>query len=737
MIAAYRDLPPPIKELIDWDQQRIDVAVKYEQVVEQFSTISPQAPLSLPLPETLAGAIEIQNLRVRAASGEPVLEGINASIPLGTHFALLGLSGEGADVLAKVIGRRITTYEGVVRVASIDLSALDEAATGLRMAYFGPEATLFGGTIRDNVLYSLRRPRRDNLARLPGLDDIVRPEDALAQDAEGAGALWTDYAAAGAHGADDIDDAVVEVLDIVGMSETVYRLGLGRRLDPLRDAELAGRFVEMRAALNAELAQEHAAALIEPLDPDRFNRNATLGENLLFGVLRESGASEAALFADADIRAVLDAEGLTHDLADAGLTIAATMVEIFSDLSADHFLFERFSFIAADELPDFNDIVTRAASGGLGGLAQIDRSRLMTLALAYTEPRHRLGLVTPDLTNRVVRARLALRRRLPTALAEAVEFYDPARYCVAAPLRDNLLFGRIDQSVAGATERVLATLHRLLHRSGLERDVYRIGLDFRTGPAGRLLSPTQRSAVALARCLVKRPSILVLDEPLAVFGEIEGRAIITKIRRRMKGATMIVAMRDRETAQSFDHMLSFAGGRLRMPTPEAELAGLDGEGSPEPDKPEIEALRAVPMFSTVDTTRLKLIAFTSERVSFAAGQQLFRQGDPSDTAYVILDGTAEVRLETSAGSLPIATLGAHSTVGEMGVVTGSPRSATVVANTSVNAIELSKDIVLGLIGEFPQIALAMLRDQIRRTALVDARLAKAASLGRVVEGQTK
>ena len=37
MIAAYRDLPPPLKELIDWDQQRLDVQVKYDQVVQHFS----------------------------------------------------------------------------------------------------------------------------------------------------------------------------------------------------------------------------------------------------------------------------------------------------------------------------------------------------------------------------------------------------------------------------------------------------------------------------------------------------------------------------------------------------------------------------------------------------------------------------------------------------------------------------------------------------------------------------
>ncbi len=37
VIAAYRELPPPLKELIDWDQQRLDVQVKYDQVAQHFS----------------------------------------------------------------------------------------------------------------------------------------------------------------------------------------------------------------------------------------------------------------------------------------------------------------------------------------------------------------------------------------------------------------------------------------------------------------------------------------------------------------------------------------------------------------------------------------------------------------------------------------------------------------------------------------------------------------------------
>jgi CRP-like cAMP-binding protein len=50
---------------------------------------------------------------------------------------------------------------------------------------------------------------------------------------------------------------------------------------------------------------------------------------------------------------------------------------------------------------------------------------------------------------------------------------------------------------------------------------------------------------------------------------------------------------------------------------------------------EVQCLQQVPMFRDIDPARLKLLAFTSERVQFAAGQRLFSQGDMAEAAYLI------------------------------------------------------------------------------------------------------
>ncbi|MBV9704091.1 MAG: Crp/Fnr family transcriptional regulator, partial [Methylobacteriaceae bacterium] len=61
----------------------------------------------------------------------------------------------------------------------------------------------------------------------------------------------------------------------------------------------------------------------------------------------------------------------------------------------------------------------------------------------------------------------------------------------------------------------------------------------------------------------------------------------------------------------------------------------------------------------------------------------------------------------------------------MGVITGAPRSATVIAATDTTALRVPREVLLGLLAEFPQMALALMRDQIRRIVSAEARLAEA------------
>ena len=91
---------------------------------------------------------------------------------------------------------------------------------------------------------------------------------------------------------------------------------------------------------------------------------------------------------------------------------------------------------------------------------------------------------------------------------------------------------------------------------------------------------------------------------------------------------------------------------------------------------EVELLKGVPIFSKVEPAKLKLLAFTSERMNFAAGQELFHQGDQGDAMYVILGGVADVLIDSQGGQIAIAELQKNGFVGEIAILCDVPRTAT-------------------------------------------------------------
>ena len=137
---------------------------------------------------------------------------------------------------------------------------------------------------------------------------------------------------------------------------------------------------------------------------------------------------------------------------------------------------------------------------------------------------------------------------------------------------------------------------------------------------------------------------------------------------------------------------------------------------------EVQSLRQVPMFRDIDPSRLKLLAFTSERIRFSAGQKFFSQGDAADAAYVILDGKADIVLNNRDGEVKVAELGRNDLVGEMAILADTPRTATVVAAVPSSALRIDKRVFLELLTQFPQMSIAVMRELAHRLERTNAQL---------------
>ncbi len=142
---------------------------------------------------------------------------------------------------------------------------------------------------------------------------------------------------------------------------------------------------------------------------------------------------------------------------------------------------------------------------------------------------------------------------------------------------------------------------------------------------------------------------------------------------------------------------------------------------------DVDLLRNIPLFAKIEPSKLKLLAFTAERLSFNANDVLCRQGDEGDSAYIIIDGEADVIVDTDSGPVTVATLKTNDFLGETAILCDVPRTATVKAKTDVTALMISKDLFFELVSQFPTMSIEIMRELARRVERTTAQLREAVS----------
>jgi putative ABC transport system ATP-binding protein len=590
VINAYKDLPGPVKELIDWDQQRQDVQIKYEQVVEQFEPegMLPEALQAVgELPAPLEGDIAFSGVVVADDNGVKLLDGVSVTFSGEEQTALLGGPGSGVDILPLALMRLLPVAAGGINVAGKELGQLPEPAIGRSFGYAGTDPYVFPISVRDNLLYGLRHAPIEPAS----YDENQKRARALTErEAKRAGnplldirAQWIDYEAAGAANAEELDSKIAETLRLLELEDDVYQFGLRGAIDPAKQAELAGRLVEARAALHGRLEDPALRSLVEPFDAERYIDNMSVAENLLFGAPVGPELQPERIAANPYLHKVLAEAGLSEPLAEVGKRIAETMVELFADLPPGHPFFEQFSFISAEQLPEFRALLGRLGKTPIAALPAADRDRLIGLAFPYVEARHRLDLIGPDLEQRLLAARGAFAAGLPEELRGAVEFYDIDRYNGAASVQDNVLFGRMVYGQAQAPAKIGKLIGEVLEQLGLKPSVLRVGLDYSAGIAGKRLTAVQRQKIGIGRALLKRPRYLIVNEATALLDAAGQVRLMEKILAMRQGQGLLWVIRHAEDARRFQRLVVMREGRVadqgraeevlaRIKGPAAELA---------------------------------------------------------------------------------------------------------------------------------------------------------------------
>src|SRR5262245_57548123 len=129
----------------------------------------------------------------------------------------------------------------------------------------------------------------------------------------------------------------------------------------------------------------------------------------------------------------------------------------------------------------------------------------------------------------------------------------------------------------------------------------------------------------------------------------------------------------------------------------------------------VTTLRTVSLFANLPREVLARLVSEFDELEVPAGRTVFSQGDPGDALYVIVTGAVEVRGRGGAGER-VAVLGPGDCLGEMALVTGDPRSATVVALSDSRLLRLHKDRFQALSERHPVFLRELARVLCRRIA---------------------
>lgn len=546
-LSAYEKVNDPWKEMMDYYQDYQDARVRYRRIQYYFDEAPRFEDEEYALPGDGRGAdIAVADLSYTTDGGARILNGVSLSAAPGEHLALVGFSGSGKSTLAMVLARLLPYQEGSARLGGRELSEIPMGELARILAYVPQHPFIFDGTVRENILYSLE-----------ALELSLPPERRTALPG---------------------DQEILDMLDVVGFAGDSFRLGLGTVAEPREVRPHAAAFVHLRSRLKQEYGDRLDRA-VEPFHVDRFMRHQSVYRNILFGDPVGEDFRLRNLPQNREFLRFLGKRGLYGDLMDFGEGLVRSLMAKYPDLaSGDPPVKE--GLVPEDRVDDFRDLCDRVKIRPVRKLSREEKALVLALVLRYVPARHNLVEVSGGFEAAVVEGRHRFMQEVGgVALAACgleagndevfdqpekggVVFYCPTAYLYSASPMNNLVFGTPIAEKGEIPAWITRAARNLLEEEGLSARVAAWGLSFQVGSHGDRLSGGQRQKIALARALLKKPRILILDEATASLDNQSQARVQDHFDRNLEGTTILAVVHRLDLAPAYDKIAVMKEGRI-------------------------------------------------------------------------------------------------------------------------------------------------------------------------------
>lgn len=478
-LSAQEKLYDPWKELIEFYQAYKTSVVTYNRTMQYFDAV-PEFSL---VPEgrrsfDLDGGITVEDLSFVTEDGTRLLSNISFELKPGEHMALVGFSGSGKSTLAHCIVQLQRYTGGRVTIDQQELAALSKKDVSANVGFVSQTPFIFDGTIEDNLLYAWRAKsdyeyNSDNSA-LPTLDRKI------------------------------------QVLQQSGVFIDVLRFGLNTKLKAAEHPDLVSQIIELRKKFLENWTSgmtEH----IEQYDATKFLLYSSIAENLMFGVAERESFENENLCENSVLINLLETAGLEKPLLKLGANLARQTLDILGNLPPPVVFAEGLP-IETEEIEDCKRIAAQIKKQGLDSLAPEDHRLLLQFSLRYTPGKHKLVDLSEQLKERVLKARRRFEEIITSEDPEAFSFYDRSVYMDSRSILTNIFFGNLKTESSRIQNQINQTINHLMIEEEILEGILAMGMQYRVGTKGENLSGGQRQKLAIARILLKEPTLLVMDE---------------------------------------------------------------------------------------------------------------------------------------------------------------------------------------------------------------------------------
>ena len=571
VLAAYKDLAGPWKEVLDYVQRWNDFNSRYEFVVESFTGDDLHGPerIYAEITTPLVGDIELSG--VEGGPGTGALTVSHFVIRPGQTVAVSGGENGAREALLRMMAGLLEPAAGRVTIGGQPIGDATMPQIGAALAYVGAEPGMISRSIRDNLVYGLLR-RPPDLSALTTPDALVLLREArwtgnITADPEGD---WIDYTAAAAESAEMLEARLLQLVDQVGLANDLVGSALDSRINAADAERWTEPILAARAKLAASFAEGELEDIAEPWVLGRFNTNGTLFANVFFGLPVKQVDHVREYLPIAMVAETLDKTGARAEFEAIGRDIAqefATLVETVEENSAvlDSFqAYPKADILAAAEL------IHRYHGQATEAMEQDQRDTLVVLALSFIQTRDRLDVLDDARIRRLMECQARARKML-SGRDDFVSF-DQERFSPGRSVAENIINAKRRFDRKSAWKMLAERIEEAIRSAGLRDDLIRLGLGAPAGSGGSNLSATARRRAALVRALLKRPPVLILDG-IASGSDPADAALRETIRRELPESTIIFAAVD-GAAEDADTVIRIdASGNARGVTSSAPRSG--------------------------------------------------------------------------------------------------------------------------------------------------------------------